>query len=157
MDSEDLAGQLAHIKGYLKGQGDQLAEIKEAVMQSVVQLGQMDRTVTQHAMRLDAQEKAHAKEMAELSHDIKNCQQSHKLADETKGARITIIEGKSNRAEGAITAFKVIMGVAGAVLLYAADWVYDRAELNYGTNKDQEHHIADLRKEIARLDRVIGK
>lgn len=149
MTNDDLAGRLNHIEGYLKGQDNHFKDIKDALENLKI----MDRTVAQHSMRFEAVER----ENRELAHDIKGCQHAHRLQDDVHSKRIEILETGAHSARGFISAVKVIAGGVLVLLGMAANWIYNRAETNLNMNVEQTHQIANIVREIQRIDKVLGK
>lgn len=149
MTNDELAVKLAQMEGFLQGVGDSVKRIEGAIDKVIA----IDRTVAEHAIRFEAQ----GREIRELGHDIKNCQQQHILAADLVSKRTDKLEDDAHTVRGVLLAMKIFSGVVLTLLTVCAGWVYNRIELNYTTGTAQAYEVANLRREILQLQKEIGK
>jgi hypothetical protein len=147
--NDELAVKLAQMEGFLQGVGESVKRIEGAIDKVIA----IDRTVAEHAIRFESQ----GREIRDLGHDIKSCQNQHTLAAELQGKRTDKLEDDANQVRGVLLAMKIFSGVVAALLTVCAGWVYNRAELNYTTNNAQAYEIANLRRELTQLMKEQGK
>lgn len=149
MTNDELAVKLAQMEGFLQGVGESVKRIEAAVDKVIA----IDRAVAEHAIRFESQ----GREIRDLGHDIKNCQQQHVVSAELQSKRTDKLEDDANQVRGVLLAMKIFSGVMASLLMVCAGWVYNRAELNYTVNNAQAHEIADLRREVGAMQKELGK
>ena len=149
MTNDELAAKLGHMEGFLQGVGESVKRIEGAIDKVIA----IDRTVAEHAVRFEAQ----GREIRDLGHDIKNCQNQHSLAADLQSKRTNKLEDDANQVRGVLLAMKIFSGVVVALVTLCAGWVYNRAELNYTVNNNQAFELANLRREVNQLQKEQGK
>ena len=149
MTNDDLAAKLAHMEGFLKGLGESVKRIEGAIDKVII----IDRTVAEHAIRFESQ----GREIRDLGHDIKGCQQQHSLAAELQSKRTDKLEDDANKVFGAVAAMRIFSGFAAVFVMSATGWAYSRIEENSKLNAAQAYEIADLRREVVQLQKQVVK
>lgn len=149
MTNDDLAAKLAHMEGFLKGLGESVKRIEGAIDKVII----IDRTVAEHAIRFESQ----GRELRDLGHDIKGCQQQHSLASELQSKRTEKLEVDANQVRGAVSAMRIFSGFAVFLVMTCVGWAYSRIEENSKLNAAQAYEIADLRREVAQLQKRVEK
>lgn len=140
------------IAGHILSMGKAIVRIEAHFEKVAVQVVNNDRTMAEHAVRAENM----AREMRDLGHEIRNCQNAHKQAGDVLALKVEKLERMASKTEGFVVFLKWFATLFSAAIISALTWFYNRADTNFNTNRDQAHELVDLRKEILRLDRVIG-
>jgi hypothetical protein len=147
--NDELAVKLAQMEGFLQGVGESVKRIEGAIDKVIA----IDRAVAEHAIRFESQ----GREIRDLGHDIKNCQQQHIVAAELQSKRTDKLEDDANQVRGAVYAMRIFSGFAVFLVMTAMTWAYNRIEKNTELNAAQAHEIADLRREVGAVQKELGK
>ncbi|HEV2612549.1 MAG TPA: hypothetical protein VGU61_19965 [Noviherbaspirillum sp.] len=149
MTNEEIHAEIGAVKGLIQAMADRFNRMEKSI-DSVVSL---DKAVGEQAIRHDNQQR----EIRELAHDIKNCQQHHILQNTATATRVSTLEEKANKVQGAIFAMKVFSGFVSMVLVFSSKWAYDRIETDHAKIIALGHRSELRNLEVADLQRQINE